>query len=181
MCTYFKKLDYFLTECIYSPNAYRGYARTFLKDLESIRPSATIHSGDSLEVKSGVKLPVRGTYSHCGYISSQELCKACILLEGLNRGLPKLGINWKGDSWQHIRKTWSSMWNVSIQSLTVSVTAVGWIGHAIRRSTRVTMSSVALENKVVIKQLAFSTMIVCIPPSYLKCKLTPNNAASLSI
>lgn len=42
MYAYFKKLDYFSTECIYSPNAYRGHARTFLKDLEAIRPSAII-------------------------------------------------------------------------------------------------------------------------------------------
>lgn len=39
---YFKKLDYFSTECIYSPNAYRGHARTYLKDLEAIRPRAII-------------------------------------------------------------------------------------------------------------------------------------------
>ena len=37
MYAYFKKLDYFSTECIYSPNAYRGHARTFIKDLEKIR------------------------------------------------------------------------------------------------------------------------------------------------
>jgi cytoplasmic tRNA 2-thiolation protein 1 len=42
MYAYFKKLDYFSTECIYSPNAYRGHARTFLKDLEAIRPSAIV-------------------------------------------------------------------------------------------------------------------------------------------
>jgi cytoplasmic tRNA 2-thiolation protein 1 len=42
MYAYFKKLDYFSTECIYSPNAYRGHARNFIKDLESIRPSAII-------------------------------------------------------------------------------------------------------------------------------------------
>lgn len=42
MYAYFKKLDYFSTECIYSPNAYRGNARTFLKDLEAIRPSAIV-------------------------------------------------------------------------------------------------------------------------------------------
>jgi hypothetical protein len=42
MYAYFKKLDYFSTECIYSPNAYRGHARTFLKDLESIRPTAIL-------------------------------------------------------------------------------------------------------------------------------------------
>ncbi len=95
MYAYFKKLDYFSTECVYSPNAYRGHARAYLKDIESIRPSAIIdiiHSGDSLLVKSDVKMPTQGLCSRCGYISSQELCKACILLEGLNRGLPKLGI-----------------------------------------------------------------------------------------
>ena len=44
---YFKKLDYFTTECIYSPQAYRGYARAFIKDAESVRPSAIIgkHAG----------------------------------------------------------------------------------------------------------------------------------------
>lgn len=95
MYAYFKKLDYFSTECVYSPNAYRGHARAFLKDLESIRPSSIIdiiHSGDSLAVKSNTKMPVQGVCQRCGYIASQELCKACILLEGLNRGLPRLGI-----------------------------------------------------------------------------------------
>ncbi|XP_061905686.1 cytoplasmic tRNA 2-thiolation protein 1 isoform X2 [Entelurus aequoreus] len=95
MYAYFKKLDYFSTECIYSPNAYRGHARTFLKDLESIRPSTIIdiiHSGENLSIRDGVKMPVQGTCSKCGYISSQTLCKSCVLLEGLNRGLPKLGI-----------------------------------------------------------------------------------------
>lgn len=95
MYAFFKRLDYFSTECIYSPNAYRGHARTYLKDLESIRPSSIIdiiHSGDSLGVKAEVKLPVQCTCSRCGYIASQDLCKACVLLEGLNRGLPRLGI-----------------------------------------------------------------------------------------
>ncbi|XP_064396391.1 cytoplasmic tRNA 2-thiolation protein 1-like [Halichondria panicea] len=109
MYAYFKKLDYFSTECVYSPNAYRGHARAYLKDLESIRPSAIIdiiHSGDSLSVKSDVKMPIQGTCSRCGYISSQELCKACVLLEGLNRGLPKLGIGKVSGSTlsSHIRK-----------------------------------------------------------------------------
>ena len=48
MYAYHKKLDYFSTECIYSPNAYRGHARAFIKDLEKIRPSTIIdiiHSG----------------------------------------------------------------------------------------------------------------------------------------
>jgi cytoplasmic tRNA 2-thiolation protein 1 len=42
MYAYFKKLDYFSTECIYSPNAYRGHARVFLKDLEAVRRTAIV-------------------------------------------------------------------------------------------------------------------------------------------
>ncbi|EMP42226.1 Cytoplasmic tRNA 2-thiolation protein 1 [Chelonia mydas] len=44
-------LDYFSTECVYAPQAYRGYARTLLKDLEAVRPSAVAdlgHSGQRL-------------------------------------------------------------------------------------------------------------------------------------
>ena len=97
MYAYFKKLDYFSTECIYSPNAYRGYARTFLKDLEAIRPSSIldiIYSGESYAIKEDLKVGMKaqGTCERCGYISSNSLCKACVLLEGLNRGLPKLGV-----------------------------------------------------------------------------------------
>jgi len=97
MYAYYKKLDYFSTECIYSPNAYRGHARTYIKDLENIRPSAIldiIHSGENLSVRSDVqeRLPTRGACSKCGYVSSMETCKACLLLEGLNRGLPRLGV-----------------------------------------------------------------------------------------
>lgn len=106
---YFKKLDYFSTECIYSPDAYRGHARTFLKDLEVARPSAIIdiiHSGEAFELREDVKAtqkPQRKagcgvvgsgavdsfseTCKRCGYISSNELCKACMLLEGLERGM----------------------------------------------------------------------------------------------
>ena len=49
-----------------------------------------IHSGESLSIKNEVKMPVQGNCTKCGYISSQPLCKACVLLEGLNRGLPRL-------------------------------------------------------------------------------------------
>ncbi|CAL4156060.1 unnamed protein product [Meganyctiphanes norvegica] len=95
MYAYFKKLDYFSTECIYSPNAYRGHARTHLKNLEKIRPTSIIdiiHSGESLSVREGVRMPSQMTCVRCGHISSQEFCKACVLLEGLNKGKPKLGI-----------------------------------------------------------------------------------------
>lgn len=94
---YYKKLDYFSTECIYSPNAYRGFARAYIKDVEKVRPSAImdiIHSGENMVVKNTVKerMPTQGKCTKCGYISSMEVCKACVMLEGLNRGLPKLGV-----------------------------------------------------------------------------------------
>ncbi|KAL0272032.1 UNVERIFIED_CONTAM: hypothetical protein PYX00_005159 [Menopon gallinae] len=95
MYAYFKKLHYFATECVYSPNAYRGYARTYLKDLEKIRRTAIIdiiHSGESLCIKECVKLPDKGKCIRCGFVSSQTLCKACTLLEGLNKGLPKAAV-----------------------------------------------------------------------------------------
>eukprot|EP01137_Pigoraptor_chileana_P012434 Opistho-2@64813 len=107
MYAYFRKLDYFSTECIYAPNAYRGHARAFLKDLESIRPSAIvdiIHSGEAIVFADDVKMPSQGVCTRCGYISSQALCKACVLLEGLNRGLPKLGIS-KTNKADRLRKS----------------------------------------------------------------------------
>jgi cytoplasmic tRNA 2-thiolation protein 1 len=58
MYAYFKRLDYFSTECVYSPDAYRGHARAFLKDLEAARPSAIIdiiHSGEAFEVREDVR------------------------------------------------------------------------------------------------------------------------------
>ncbi|KAI9164222.1 cytosolic thiouridylase subunit Ctu1 [Blastocladiella emersonii ATCC 22665] len=120
MYAYFKKLDYFSTECTYATQAYRGYARTYLKDLEALRPSAIldiISSGEAFAApveeaaaprgvsgggggegkrKQGkaARAPQNdaGECERCGYMSSQRVCKACVLLEGLNRGLPQLGI-----------------------------------------------------------------------------------------
>ncbi|KAI9884671.1 MAG: hypothetical protein M1823_003554 [Watsoniomyces obsoletus] len=46
-----KKLDYFSTECIYSPEAFRGSARTLIKNMERIRPSAildVVKSGEDM-------------------------------------------------------------------------------------------------------------------------------------
>lgn len=94
---HFKKLEYFCTECIYAPNSYRGHAREFLKDIESIRPSSIIDiikSGDSLQLgtKAKEKLPDQNKCIRCGYISSGEVCKACKILEGLNSGDTRIGI-----------------------------------------------------------------------------------------
>jgi len=102
MYAYFKKLDYFSTECLYSPNAYRGFAREFLKDLEKIRPSAIIdiiHAGEQMCFKEDkhVKMPQQMTCMKCGYMSSNKICKACALLEGLNQGKAKLVIGRASD------------------------------------------------------------------------------------
>ncbi|EFJ44373.1 hypothetical protein VOLCADRAFT_64899 [Volvox carteri f. nagariensis] len=95
---YYKKLDYFSTECVYAPYAARGFAREFIKDLEAVRPMAIIDVIRSAEdfvftSASEDKLPQPRNCERCGYISSQPVCKACVLLEGLNRGLPRLGVS----------------------------------------------------------------------------------------
>lgn len=179
-------LEYFSTECVYSPEAFRGSARALIKDLERVRPSAildVVRSGEDMarlvpsEVSSGVggegtvnkdstttvvvaddddeegqggcgsgngrasggemaamerrlredeeaqgretdmtglgqghdrsktttakrekllrkKLPKQQLQNcvRCGYLSSQSVCKACVLLEGLNKNRPKMDI-----------------------------------------------------------------------------------------
>lgn len=96
MYAHFKKLDYFSTECIYSPNAYRGYVRELIKDLESARPSTIIdiiHSAESIKIDvENVKMPVKKICVRCNYISSNDVCKACVLLEGLNSGKAKVAV-----------------------------------------------------------------------------------------
>lgn len=164
-----KKLDYFSTECIYSPEAFRGTARSLIKNLEKVRPSAIldiVRSGEDMarltpdkgqaacacddgegaggcgsanvksenlaeigahvnkqnengsletEIKSAkpsqtdetVKLPIRprkgaevkaaplqtlGKCVRCGYMSSQEVCQACTLVDTLNKNRPEIAI-----------------------------------------------------------------------------------------
>ena len=99
MYAHFKKLDYFSTECIYSPNAYRGHVRELIKDLEKIRPSIItdiIHSAESIKIDaSNATFPTKMLCKQCGFVSSNEICKACILLEGLNKGKARLAIGRK--------------------------------------------------------------------------------------
>ncbi|KAL8828388.1 MAG: hypothetical protein Q9191_002624 [Dirinaria sp. TL-2023a] len=168
-----KGLEYFSTECIYSPEAFRGSARQLIKNLERVRPSAILdvvksgedmaklvppevsgasksakdltvvegeaegeagcgsangrssggemaameeklrqdeaakereveitvagqrHDRDRTElVRMRKKLPQQkmGKCERCGYLSSQTVCKACMLLEGLNKNRPKMEI-----------------------------------------------------------------------------------------
>uniref|UniRef100_A0A287B2Y1 Cytoplasmic tRNA 2-thiolation protein 1 n=1 Tax=Sus scrofa TaxID=9823 RepID=A0A287B2Y1_PIG len=78
---HFRRLDYFSEECVYAPEAFRGHARDLLKQLEAARPSAVldlVHSAERL--------------ARCGALASRALCQACALLDGLNRGRPRLAI-----------------------------------------------------------------------------------------
>ena len=99
MYAHFKKLDYFTTECIYSPNAYRGHVRELIKDLEKIRPSIIIdiiHSAESIKVDTqNVTFPKKMECKNCGFVASNELCIACVLLDGLNKGKARLAIGRK--------------------------------------------------------------------------------------
>lgn len=138
MYAYYNSLDYFSTECIYSPNAYRGYAREFLKELEKIKSRSIvdiIRSGEHFKLirtggggggtgqegedgggnetndtntgakkkrggKGGsnsnqsvkVNQQTLGTCERCNYISSNRICKACVLLEGLNKGKARVNL-----------------------------------------------------------------------------------------
>jgi hypothetical protein len=47
MYAYYKKLVYFSTECIYAPNAYRGHAREYLKNIEAATPQVSGTAGES--------------------------------------------------------------------------------------------------------------------------------------
>ncbi|KAG2488985.1 hypothetical protein HYH03_012426 [Edaphochlamys debaryana] len=95
---YYKKLDYFSTECVYAPFAARGFARELIKDLEAARPLAIVDVVRSAEdfvfaAAAEERLPSPRSCDRCGYLTSQPVCKACVLLEGLNRGLPRLGVS----------------------------------------------------------------------------------------
>lgn len=133
---HYKQLDYFSTECTYSPEAFRGTARTLIKNLESIRPSTIIdiiHCGETFTLKTKAEKMLKqrqllkqpqepkaesidpltrkkpssdkfesqvkreGRCERCGYLSNNTICKACVLLEGLNVGRAKLQIQIEGD------------------------------------------------------------------------------------
>ncbi|TDZ28297.1 Cytoplasmic tRNA 2-thiolation protein 1 [Colletotrichum spinosum] len=159
-----KKLDYFSTECIYSPEAFRGTARTLIKNLERVRPSAIldiVRSGEDMarlvmgghdacacrnssaarvnedyesgcgalrkgsneevahleaqlsstavraemdfashhapvvpssQAQIGFGVQILGKCKRCGYMSSQDVCQACLLVDGLNKNKPKIQV-----------------------------------------------------------------------------------------
>ncbi|CAJ1013121.1 putative PP-loop family/Zinc-ribbon [Leishmania naiffi] len=94
---HFKKLDYFTTECTYAKEAFRGAARTLMKDLEALRPRSiadTVYSGEHLEVQAPEAVPASlpKPCEKCSYLTSQRLCRACVLLESLARGDPSAAL-----------------------------------------------------------------------------------------
>ncbi|MBZ3890792.1 Cytoplasmic tRNA 2-thiolation protein 1 [Sciurus carolinensis] len=79
----------FSEECVYAPEAFRGHARDLLKLLEAARPSAVldlVHSAERLALARTARPPRPGACSRCGALASRAL------LDGLNRGRPRLAI-----------------------------------------------------------------------------------------
>jgi len=52
----------------------------------------TISSGERGRMAKKSKKQQIGQCQRCGYMSSQAICKACMLLEGLNRSRPKMEV-----------------------------------------------------------------------------------------
>ena len=66
--------------------------------LQAARPRAIvdlIRSAEDFRIDLGKEgnVPQPRKCDRCGYICSQAVCKACLLLEGLNKGLPSMGIS----------------------------------------------------------------------------------------
>lgn len=85
-----------------SAECHTGYQDSpFLLSLFRHSPLITdiIHSGETFRLsKKTVKEQRRvGICERCGYISSQKYCKACVLLEGLNKGLPRIAVGGRSD------------------------------------------------------------------------------------
>ena len=60
--------------------------------MEQVRPSSIIdiiHAAEAFDVKSKESIPTKQNCKRCGFISSNEVCQACKLLENLNGGLKK--------------------------------------------------------------------------------------------
>ncbi|ORM40174.1 Cytoplasmic tRNA 2-thiolation protein 1 [Babesia sp. Xinjiang] len=81
------KLEYFSTECIYAPEAYRGYMRTFIKQLEAVDPKIIqniTHSSQRFYAQYQANRKMN-TCKVCGIEGINDLCKACILVDRLTQ------------------------------------------------------------------------------------------------
>ncbi|SBS87335.1 PP-loop family protein, putative [Plasmodium malariae] len=82
------KLDYFSTECTYSPNSFRGNLRSFIKDIETVNPQFIlniIHSSEFFYIHTDKKKKKKllQVCVKCGVYTSNQICKACLIVEGL--------------------------------------------------------------------------------------------------
>ena len=88
MYAHYCKLKYFCAECTYAVGAYRGNVRSLIKDLELERPQSLIdiiHSGEYFKIEENVKQRDCLKCVNCGHVCSNQKCKACLLLEKLNK------------------------------------------------------------------------------------------------
>lgn len=114
MYCHFNKLDYFSTECLYSPNAFRGFVRNLVKEVEAVDPAAirralllndfllqdgshadqTDTKKDDLEAANNKRAGKKGGEKDfpgptqmcdlCHFPTSSLRCQACTLISGLN-------------------------------------------------------------------------------------------------
>lgn len=86
MYAFHKKLRYFSVECTYSPGAFRGDMRLFVKDLEKIDArliTNLIKSGDDFSEKAPAPSSPRPC-GRCGVQSLSAVCQVCRLVESLS-------------------------------------------------------------------------------------------------
>ncbi|OAF66048.1 hypothetical protein A3Q56_06222 [Intoshia linei] len=91
MYAHFQKLKYFSTECTYFPNSFRGYARDYVKDLEKINPLSILNiisCAQNFDIKTSVRIPTLKNCQQCNYVSSNNICAACKLINGLEKNIP---------------------------------------------------------------------------------------------
>lgn len=86
MYAYFKKLLYFSTECLYSPNAYRGNARELVKEFELVNSQSVLDIIHGCNQLYAGQFTTKGqtTCESCGLVASNTKCNKCVLLERLD-------------------------------------------------------------------------------------------------
>ncbi|KAJ0340608.1 hypothetical protein COL922a_003202 [Colletotrichum nupharicola] len=76
-----QKLDYFSTECLYSPEAFRGTARTLIKNLERVRPSAIldiVRSGEDMaRLVAGASSNSCACKGDSGWVAEDDYASGC--------------------------------------------------------------------------------------------------------
>ncbi|KAI5189907.1 cytoplasmic tRNA 2-thiolation protein 1 [Nematocida minor] len=86
MYAFYNKLPYFSTECKYSPGAFRGFARSYIKALEKINSQVIlkiIKSGNHIQKPAYFmkSKPCIACGKNCS--STEGTCKSCLLLKSL--------------------------------------------------------------------------------------------------